>query len=150
MFCALIGLNVISAVLAASPAPAPRVDDVLKAEDLVGEYEIVSGEKFGIPEPEERIKGSSVRFTKDRVVVVDKEQKEVYGASFELKAGEEGVDKITLTSKLADKEDQIAQGLIKKKGDEVQLIYAISGGDAPREFKTKDKQLMFVLKKRAS
>ncbi|APW61489.1 hypothetical protein [Paludisphaera borealis] len=149
MLCATIGLNVISLVLAAFPAPVSRADDALKAEDLVGGYEIVSGEKFGVKEPDERIKGSTVQFTKDRVVVMDKEEKEVYGATYELKAGEHGVGKITLTSKLAADENQIAQGLIEKKGDKVRLIYALPGGEIPREFKTKDKQLLFVLKKHA-
>lgn len=150
MLCAAIGLNVVSFFLAA--APAYPADDALKADDLVGVYEIVSGEKFGVKEPEERIKGSTVRFTKDRVVVVDKEEKEVYGATYKLEAGEteDGARKITLTSKLADEEDQVAHGLIEKKDGKIHLIYAIPGGEAPVGFKTKDKQLMFVLKKRAS
>jgi len=152
MLRATIGLNLISLMLAAAPASAAAADEALKADDLAGVYEIVSGEKFGVEEPQERIKGSTVRFTKDRVAVVDKEEKEVYGATYKLEPsrGEEGACKIILTSKLAAQEDQVARGLIEKTGDKVQLIYAIPGGDAPRGFKTKDKQLMFVLKKRAS
>jgi uncharacterized protein (TIGR03067 family) len=142
-------IGMIATTLAIAAAPTSRADD-LKAADLVGGYEIVSGEKFGIQEPEERIKGSTVRFTADRVVVMDKEEKEVYGATYELKPGEHDAAKIVMTSKLSDMPDQVALGLVEKKGDEVRLIYAIPGGEAPREFKTKDKQLMFVLKKRAS
>jgi len=152
MLCATIGLNLVSFMLVAFPAPAAGADDALKAEDLVGVYEIVSGEKFGVEEPEERIEGSTVRFTKDRVVVADKEEKEVYGATYKLESGEaeDGARKITLKSKLAAKEDQVAHGLIEKKDGKVRLIYAIQGGEAPTEFKTKDKQLMFVLKKKSS
>lgn len=152
MLCATMGLNLISLMLAAIPAPGAATDEALKADDLVGVYEIVSGEKFGVEESGERIKGSTVRFTKDRVVVVDEEEKEVSGATYKLEPGrdEEGASKIVLTSKLAAQEDQVARGLIEKTGDEVQLIYALPGGDVPRGFKTKDKQLMFVLKKRAS
>jgi uncharacterized protein (TIGR03067 family) len=152
MLCATIGLNVVSFLLAAVPAPAATADDALKADDLVGVYEIVSGEKFGVPEPEERIEGSTVRFTKDRVVVVDKEEKEVYGATYKLEPGEaeHGARKITLKSKLAAAEDQVAHGLIEKKDGKLQLIYAIQGGETPVGFKTKDKQLMFVLKKKAN
>ena len=40
----------------------------------------------------------------------------------------------------------MAKGLIEKKGDTVKLIYALPGGETPTEFKTKEKQLMFVLK----
>ena len=152
MLCATIGLNVVSFLLAAVPAPAAGADDALRADDLVGVYEIVSGEKFGVEEPRNRIEGSTVRFTKDRVVVVDKEEKEVYGATYKLEPGkaEHGACKVTLTSKLADKEDEVAHGLIERKDGELRLIYAIAGGEPPVTFKTKDKQLMFVLKKKRS
>jgi hypothetical protein len=53
-------------------------------EDLVGRYVIVSGEKYGTKEPEERIKGTVVTFTKDSVVVVDKDKKELYSATYKL------------------------------------------------------------------
>ena len=115
------------------------------AKDLVGAYEIVSGEKFGEKEPAERIKGAMVRFTEDRVVVVDKDKTEVYGAAFKLDASKSPA-KITMTSKLAPAEDKVARGLIEKDGETVRLIYALPGGDTPTDFKTKDKQLMFVLK----
>ena len=130
----------------------------LKPSDLVGGYDIVSGEKFGVPEPDDRIKGSTVRFTEDRVVVMDKDSKEVYGAAYKLERSEIATTaeasgataaRIRMTSKLADAEDEVAWGLVDKADDKVRLIYALPGADAPREFKTKDKQLMFVLKKKA-
>ena len=37
-------------------------------------------------------------------------------------------------------------GLIKKEGDTVTIIYALPGGEAPKDFKTKEKQNLFVLK----
>jgi uncharacterized protein (TIGR03067 family) len=117
----------------------------LTPADLVGGYTIVAGEKFGLKEPEERIKGSTVRFTDDRVVVTDREKNEVYGASYKLEPGERGC-RIVMTSKLADSEGQVARGLIEKEGDTVRLIYALPGGPEPTSFKTRDKQLMFELK----
>ncbi|MFO0888469.1 MAG: TIGR03067 domain-containing protein [Isosphaeraceae bacterium] len=117
----------------------------LSPSDLAGGYTIVAGEKFGVKEPEERIKGSTVRFTEDRVVVTDKDKNEVYGASYKLEAGAKAC-RIVMTSKLADNEGQVAHGLIEKKGDTIRLIYALPGGEEPTEFRTKDKQLMFELK----
>ncbi|AMV35935.1 hypothetical protein [Planctomyces sp. SH-PL62] len=154
---ALFALAFAPASLLPLPAHA-QGDGPLKAEDLAGAYEIVSGEKFGIPEPSERIKGSTVRFTKDRVVVMDKESKEIYGAAYSLEATEAAAgesesgataSKIKMTSKLADSEETVAYGLVDKDGDQVRLVYALPGGEVPREFKTKDKQLLFVLKKKA-
>ncbi|WP_165226723.1 hypothetical protein [Aquisphaera insulae] len=133
--------------LAIAPAANAQTEPALKPSDLVGGYTIVGGEKFGLKEPEERIQGSTVRFSDDRVVVVDKEKKEIYGATYTLDACKgDHTCKITLTSKLADKEEQVARGLIKKEGDTIKLIYAIPGGAEPTEFKTGEKQLMFVLK----
>lgn len=136
----------------------PKPEAALKPADLVGLYEIVEGEKFGVPDPAERIKGSTVRFTEDRVVVMDKESKEVYGATYALEPAQAAsgeaeaggkASKIRMTSKLADAENQVALGLIDKDGDKVRLIYALPGAESPREFKTKNKQLMFVIKKKA-
>jgi uncharacterized protein (TIGR03067 family) len=126
-----------------------KVGPKLSASDLVGGYTIVAGEKFGVKEPEERILGSTVQFSEDRIVVSDKDKHEVYGATYELEPGEgEGPRRITMTSKLASDEGEVAKGLIEKHGDEIRLIYALPGGQEPTEFKTKEKQLLFVMKSR--
>lgn len=130
----------------------------LKPAELAGSYEIVSGEKFGVPEPAARVQGSTVRFSEDRVVVMDKDSKEVYGSTYSLEPAEAAAgaaasgavgSKIKMVSKLAEAEEQVAFGLVDKDGDKVRLIYAIPGGEAPKEFKTKAGQLMFILKKKA-
>ncbi|WP_165247155.1 hypothetical protein [Paludisphaera soli] len=147
-----------SACLAQEAAEKEKEVAALKPADLVGGYVISAGEKFGVPDAPERIKGSTVRFTEDRVVVMDKDSKEIYGATYSLEANEAAAgasasgaiaSKIKMTSKLADVEDAVAYGLIDKDGDTVRLVYALPGGEAPRDFKTKDKQLMFVMKKKA-
>jgi len=110
---------------------------------LEGTYTIVSGEENGKATPEERIKGSVVRFTADRVVGTDKDRKEFFAAGYTLDSSKKPwVIKMKSTS---PKESE-AVGLIKKEGDTLTLVYALPGGEMPKEFKTKDKQLMFVLK----
>jgi uncharacterized protein (TIGR03067 family) len=126
--------------------PPSGQESKLQPADLVGVYNIVSGEKFGLKEPADRIEGSIVRFSDDRVVVVDKDKKEVYGASYKLDPGARGC-KIMMTSKLSANDGEIARGLIEKNGDTVRLIYALPGGEEPKDFKTKEKQLMFEMKK---
>jgi uncharacterized protein (TIGR03067 family) len=115
-------------------------------EDLVGRYVIVSGEKYGMPESEERIKGTIVTFTKDSVVVADKEKKELYSARYELGSKKNPTD-IIMTSKVKDSAGEEARGLIKKEGEMLHLIYALPTGEIPTGFKTREKQLMFVMKK---
>lgn len=115
-------------------------------EDLVGRYMIVSGEKYGMPEPEERIKGTIVTFTKDSVVVADKDKKELYSARYKLGSKTNPAD-IVMISKVEGSAGEEARGLIKKEGETLHLIYALPTGEIPSGFKTKEKQLMFVMKK---
>jgi len=114
-------------------------------EDLVGRYVIVSGERFGEKEPEERIKGTIVTFSKETVVVEDKDKKELYSATYKLDSTKNPSD-IVMTSKVKESAGEIARGLIKKEGDTLHLVYALPTGEIPTGFKTGQKQLMFVMK----
>jgi len=112
---------------------------------LAGLYTIVSGEREGQKEPEERIKGVTVRFTDDTIIVTDKDKKETYVATYKVDWSKKpGL--ITMKAVKAPEKDEIARGLIEKQGDTVRLIYSLPGGDMPTSFKTNKKQLMFVLK----
>jgi uncharacterized protein (TIGR03067 family) len=123
-----------------------KADKTCTPESLVGRYVIVGGEKEGVKEPDERIKGTVVTFSKDMVVVADKDKKEIYSASYKLNATTNPCD-ITMTSRVESSGGEIARGLIQKEGDTVRLVYALPTGEVPAVFKTKEKQLMFVLKK---
>ncbi len=127
-------------------ATAVKADTIRSPEALIGRYVIVSGEKDGLTEPAGRIKGTTVVFTKDTVVVTDKEKKEIYSASYKLKTTTNPCD-ITMTSRAGSSPGEIARGLIQKEGNKVRLIYALPTGEIPSGFKTKEKQLMFVMEK---
>ena len=118
--------------------------------DLIGGYTIVSGEKYGEKEDKERLEGTTVRIADDAIVVLDKDKKEVYVQTYKIDTTTKPWH-ITLRSKVTpytDKksEEVTAKGLIEKDGDTVKLIYALPDGEMPTEFKTKEKQLMFVMK----
>jgi uncharacterized protein (TIGR03067 family) len=127
-------------------AVPPRADKSCSPEALVGRYVIIAGEREGVKEPEERIKGTTVTFTKDSVVVAEKDKKQIYSAAYKLNATTNPCD-ITMTSRVESSAGEIARGLIQKEGDTLRLIYALPTGEIPSGFKTKEKQLMFVLKK---
>ena len=58
-----------------------------------------------------------------------------------------------MTSQVKGSAGEIARGLIQQDKDDdnvVRLIYALPTGEIPKEFKTKEKQLMFVMKKQKS
>ncbi len=144
-----LGLMILGSSLAIAQEPGATSTGAGKActpEELVGRYAIISGERDGVKEPEERIKDTVVTFTKDKVVVVDKDKKERYSASYKLDSTK-NPSTIVMTSKVEGSAGEIARGLIKKEGDTLHLIYALPTGEIPAGFKTREKQLMFVMKK---
>ncbi|WP_435006682.1 TIGR03067 domain-containing protein [Tundrisphaera lichenicola] len=130
-------------------------DDQSKLKDgevpqgLIGAYTVIDGEKNGQKESAERIDGITVRFAEDAIVVLDKDKKEVYAQTYKIDTSSEPWT-ITMKSKIAPNSEQtgetLARGLIEKKGEIVKLIYALPGGEMPTNFKTKEMQLMFVMK----
>lgn len=151
MFDLAVGLGLIALAGSAAIAQdrgtkASSADKSCTCEDLVGRYKIVSGEKYGMKEPEERIEQTFVTWTRDRVVVVDKEKKERYSATYEIDSTK-NPSTIVMTSKAKESAGDIARGLIKKDGDTITLIYALPTGEIPKGFKTREKQLMFVMEK---
>jgi uncharacterized protein (TIGR03067 family) len=146
---ALVGMLGSLAVAQEAASDTKKARKATTPESLVGRYTISSGEKEGSKEPEERIKGTTVTFTKDTVIVADKDKKEIYSASYELDTKTTPCQ-ITMTSKVEGSAGEIARGLIQQDKDDeniVRLIYALPTGEIPKEFKTKEKQLMFVMKK---
>lgn len=117
-----------------------------KKAPLEGGYTIVSGEKAGKAIPEGEIKGSIVKFTGDKILGTDKDKKEFFASTFTLDTSKTPWV-ITMTSQNPkDKKDVTTTGLIKKDGDTITVIYALPGAEAPKEFKTKEGQQLFVLK----
>ena len=117
---------------------------------LIGQYEITGGEKDGEPIPEDRLKDNTVAITEDTFAVVDRDKQELYSAKYKLKRpdGQRGLWEIELESKVP-KEGAKAVGLLKREGQEVWLIYALSG-DRPEGFeKTAQGQHLFKMKRTA-
>jgi uncharacterized protein (TIGR03067 family) len=146
---ALFPLLMSLGVVQQSDSTTKKANKTTTPESLVGRYVITSGEKEGTKEPEERIKGTTVTFTKEKIIVADKDKKEIYSATYELDTTTTP-SQITMTSRVKDSDGETARGLIEKDKDDenvVRLIYALPTGEIPKEFKTREKQLMFVLKK---
>ena len=144
---ALFALTMGFTAVAAQPERAP--DDKKATEKkppvLEGGYTLVSGEKDGKAIPEADIKGALVRITDTNIVGTDKDKKELFAGTYTLDTGKTPWT-MTMTSKDKSGKEVTAQGIVKKDGDTVTIIYALPGGEAPKEFKTKDRQHLFVLK----
>lgn len=152
---ALFVIGVALNTVAEPPSPdKPPAANVPKPGELDGVYTIVSGERDGKPIPEAEIKGATVRFTRGMVVATDKDRKEFFAATYTLDTTKKPwkIDMKSMMPEKADptaaapREPMTATGLVKKEGETLTLVYALPGGDAPTEFKTKAKQQMFVMK----
>lgn len=120
-------------------------DKMMTAEKLVGTYRMTKGEKYGGTPPSEPVADIVVKITTDRITSYDASDKEVYVQTYKLDSSVKPC-KIMMKA-VKPKVDMEAMGLIKVEGDTLMLIYALPGGEMPTEFKTKEKQLMFVMKK---
>jgi uncharacterized protein (TIGR03067 family) len=155
---AIFGGGVAFALMAEKPSPdKPPVPNEQKAvASLDGAYTIVSGERDGKAIPEAEIKDAVVRFTDGKVIGTDKSRKEFFAASYTVDATKKpwkiDMKTIAATKPGASEKpmEMKASGLVKKEGDTLTIIYALPGGETPTEFKTKEKQQMFMLKTFAS
>jgi uncharacterized protein (TIGR03067 family) len=143
--------------MTAAPAAPPAAGQTDKAPTAIdGAYAIVSGQRDGKAIPEAEIKGAVVNITQGKIVSTDKNAKQFFAATYTLDAKKKPMV-IHMTTDPADssagaepKKPMTADGLVKKDGDTLTIIYALPGGQAPTDFKTGEKQQMFVMKTLAS
>ena len=141
----VVALGLAMATVAQKPSPdnVRPAGEKKEAVKLDGTYTIVSGEEDGKAIPAERLKGAVVRITDGKIVGTDKDRKELFAATYKVDTTKKPW-KIDMKS--MEPKEASTTGLVKKEGDTLTIIYALPGGDAPTEFKTKAKQQMFVLK----
>lgn len=139
--CALFGATTF--LVSGLTAEDKKADPKGGGTKLDGGYTIVSGETDGKAIPAEKIKGSTVRFSGDTITGTDKDKKEFFASKFTLDTSKKPW--VIKMKSVAPKEAETT-GLVKKDGDTITIVYALPGGDAPTEFKTKEKQNLFVLK----
>jgi uncharacterized protein (TIGR03067 family) len=151
---AIFASGLVLAMTATAPTAPPSADD-RKAGAIEGAYEIVSGERGGKPIPEGEIKGAVVTIRQGKVVSTDKNAKKFFAATYTLDATKKPMV-IHMTTDPGESspgaeptKPVTADGLVKKDGGTLTLIYALPGGKAPTDFKTKENQQMFVLKELA-
>ena len=131
--------------LLATSRSEDKAADIKKALD--GNFTVVSGEKDGKPLPADKLKGSVLAFKGNKILGTDRDKNEFFACTYELDASSSPA-KITMKSTdPVTKKEVTAAGLIAVDGDAVKLCYALPGGEAMKDFSTKDKQHSYVIKK---
>jgi uncharacterized protein (TIGR03067 family) len=146
----LMSLLMSAAALAVvTPAFAQESNATKAADDAAipaGTYVATAGSRDGKPLTEEQIKGVTFRFDADKMVITDRSGKEIHKCTHTI---DKSSTPWKINMKMQDTSgttDKTAVGLIQRDGETVSIIYPLAGGETPTEFKTKEKQEMYVLK----
>jgi uncharacterized protein (TIGR03067 family) len=132
-----------AAVAAALVATSVAAEDKAGLK-LEGQYTVMSAERDGKAVPADELTGRTFRITAEKIVAADKDGKDVWAMTYTI-----DVSKTPAVLRLkgtGSEEGKEFTGLVERTANnEVRLIYNNEGGKAPTEFRTKDKQSMFVL-----
>src|SRR5262249_38342450 len=136
-----LALSLAVSVAAQPPTPdkPPVVDEKKVKSSLEGDYDIISGERDGKAIPEARIQGGFVRIADGMMIGIDKDRKNVFTTTYTLNTTETPwkIEMKTIRITKADAtevpQDMKANGLIKKEGGTLTVIYALPGGEEPTE-----------------
>ena len=127
----------------ADPTEPPILDVRGVPAVVEGGYTVAYGERDGKQIPPEQLKDAIVRFTGGRVVGTDKDRTEILVATYVLDTTK---TPWAIEMKLYEPRGAVVPGLVKKDGHVLTIVFADPGGETPKEFKTKEKQRMFVLR----
>lgn len=131
-------------MLAITPFAVGQEKSEKQAAELVGKYRIVAGQVGAKKIPADQLKDNQVTITNKTISVFDKDQKELYVASYLLDATKKPWV-LHMTSSVAPKQDVKSEGLISREGQTLKLIYALPNGKAPDDFQPEEHQQLFVL-----
>ncbi len=151
----LLGIMMSQSKAQEKPAGEIKSDNQADAKQLIGTYKITAGERNGKKVDQEQLKDVTVRIEEKVITTFDRDKKEFYAATYEIDTKQKPW-KVLMTATIVpvqgkttkvDGKGTKAEGLIEISGESVKLIYALPEGQAPTQFKTGDKQQMFVLMK---
>ena len=133
---AMMSLTVYSMANSAQDKDKPKLD---------GQHQIVAGERDGKALADADVKGTTFRFTGDKVVGATKDGTEFLNADYTLNCDKTPCVIVMKLTSGTDKGKEL-KGLVERTGDTIRIIYAGPGAEAPTEFKTKQNQAMYTLK----
>jgi uncharacterized protein (TIGR03067 family) len=144
--CLLVAgvVALVLAPLGAEEKEAAKLDPA----KLVGTWTYVSGETDGKKVSPDRFKKGSVEITKDTITLKSPEGD--FTISYSVDASKTPARISMKITKGPQGEGAKADGIIALKGDELKLCYPAMGGEAPKEFRTKEgsKLHLFTLKRK--
>jgi len=150
---AILGIMMSQSKAQEKPNTEIKSNDKADVNQLLGTYKIIAGERNGKKVEADHLKDVTVRIEEKVITTFDTDKKEFYAATYEIDTKQKPW-KVLMTATIVpvegkgtkvDGKGTTAEGLIEISGESVKLIYSLPEGKAPTEFKTGDKQQMFVL-----
>jgi uncharacterized protein (TIGR03067 family) len=112
---------------------------------LDGRYTVVAGEREGKAMAEKDINGSVITVNADKIVGTNKDGGEFLNCTFALDQTKKPC--VVTLKGTGSNAGKSWTGLCERTADGFRVIYQMEGGEAPTEFKTKEKQILLTLKK---
>lgn len=131
--------------IAILPGCTGRSSDATKHANLTGEYRIASGERNGVAIDAKEL-DAIITIRDNTITAYDKERKETFAVTYTLETNRKPWQIIMISTK-APEIGVISKGLLEVDNNTVKLIYALPNGQPPTDFKTGERQQMFVLAK---
>lgn len=130
-------------VVVALQVPA---DDKKDASKVVGTWTVTAEEKDGKQTTAEGIKDKQVKITRDTITCMDKDRNREMAAKYEIDTSRTPWV-ITLTPTEGEHKGKTLKGIVEVQDDTMRVCYAHPEQDAPKDFKTKENQCCFTLKR---
>ncbi|HEU5119184.1 MAG TPA: hypothetical protein VFT74_21520 [Isosphaeraceae bacterium] len=155
MMRTFLSLGLIAGLTLTGSASVQAADDESKGdpvpENLLGVYQIVSGQDNGQTVAASDLEGIKVRITPGIIATADREGKEMYVVKYNLNTDTRPWKiAMTMSGGPHGERGTHADGILQiEKNGTVRLAYAVEGGTIPASFQTKAgaRQNMFVLQK---
>jgi uncharacterized protein (TIGR03067 family) len=139
----LLGCAVVLALI-----PVVSADDkgTAATQKIDGTYSVVAGERDGKPMADADVQKCIVKITASAISGTDKDGKEFLNATYAMDETKQDAAGKTCHIIMKTSDGKAYQGMCEKTADGLKVVYQMAGGEAPTEFKTKEKQVLLVLK----
>ena len=137
----MLAAGVLVAVALQVPA-----EDKKNAAKLVGTWTVMAAEKDGKQETAEGVKDKQVKITRDTITCMDKDRKTDMACKYEIDTSRTPWV-VTMTCTEGEHKGKTLKGIAELQDDTLKVCYSHPDKDAPADFKTKEGQCCFTLKR---
>ncbi len=136
-------------IAAGATGAGKATEDKEKKENIAGTWTVVTVERNGEKQPEDRVKMMKLTITKDKMTIKTAER--TFEMTYKLDTTKQPAT-IDMTYLEGPQKDKVSQGIFSLDGDNLKICFGIPDKDRPKEFSTKadSGHVLIVLKREKS